>query len=307
VSVVMGVYNAGRYLDAAIISIELQDYPNYEFIIVDDGSTDDSYLELRKYAAKNSRIRLLQQQNQGPAAARNAGIRLARGKYVAIMDADDLSYCSRLTMQFSYMEGHPACVAVGCRLDMIDPDDEWISTETDRPTTHAEILKFMQTGLGGIANPAAMIRADALKLVGGYDEAYPAAEDLDLWFRLSEQGELANLTDVEHQYRLHETSHGTTKLGLQNEWGKRAVLSYFERKGEQPPKTLRFNLPTPMSRAEQRMNWAWMAVNSNNRRGSLKHAGAAVRLEPTNLRLWYQWLRIRLGLTHSFRRREGSS
>ncbi|MCA9092876.1 MAG: hypothetical protein KDA68_05285, partial [Planctomycetaceae bacterium] len=105
----------------------------------------------------------------------------------------------------------------------------------------------------------------------------------------------------------HETSHGTTKLGLQNEWGKRAVFSWFKRRGEEPPADLEFNLPSPMTRAEQRMNWAWMAVNSNNRRGSLKHAGAAVRLEPTNLRLWYQWMRIRLGLTHSFRRREGSS
>lgn len=302
VSVVMAVYNAGKYVDGAVASILIQDYPRVEFIIVDDGSTDNSYSILQKHALIYPRIRLVQQQNRGPAAARNTAIRLAQGKYIAIMDADDGSDCTRLTWQVYFLEQHPSCVAVGTRLAMIDPDDEWIGNESDRPTSHAEILEFMQTGLGGIANPSAMIRADVLKQVGGYDESYPAAEDLDLWFRLSELGELANLSDALHEYRLHENSHGTTKLELQNECGKRAVLSWFQRRGEQPPPDLKFNLPAPMTRAEQRMNWAWMAVQSKNRRGALKHAWAAVKLEPTNPKLWYQWLRIRLGLTQSLRR-----
>lgn len=303
VSVVMAVYNAGKYLDSAIISILQQDYPRFEFIIVDDGSTDESYSTLQRHAAADPRIRLVRQQNKGPAAARNAGIYLAQGKYVAIMDADDISHCTRLSLQTIFLESHPECVALGTRLIMIDPDDEWIADETDRPRTHAEILKFMQTGLGAIANPSAMIRTDLLKQLGGYDEQYPAAEDLDLWFRISEHGQLANLPEALHDYRLHETSHGTTKLELQNECGKRAVLSWFERRGEHPPPDLKFNLPAPMTRAQQRMNWAWMAVQSKNRRGALKHACTALKLEPTNPRLWYQWLRIRLGLTQSLRLR----
>lgn len=301
VSVVMAVYNAGKYLDPAVMSIGLQDYANVEFIVVDDGSTDGSREKLETLARLNPRIRLILQQNRGPASARNRAIREARGTFIAVMDADDCSHPTRIRKQAAYLQAHPECVAVGSRLVMIDPEGGRIAVETDRPTTHEQILKFMQTGLGGIPNPAAMIRADILKQVEGYDESYPAAEDLDLWFRLSEHGELANLPDPLHEYRLHENSHGTTKLELQNECGKRAVLSWFQRRGEQPPPDLKFNLPAPMTRAEQRMNWAWMAVQSKNRRGALKHAWAAVKLEPTNPKLWYQWLRIRLGLIRYLR------
>ncbi|MCA9095543.1 MAG: glycosyltransferase, partial [Planctomycetaceae bacterium] len=227
VSVVMGVYNAGNYLDAAVRSILEQEYPNFEFIVIDDGSTDDSFAKLQRYVVEFPQLRLIQQQNRGPAAARNTGIKAAVGKYIAIMDADDVSDRMRLRQQVKFLETHPECMAVGSHLEMIDPDGETIAGESGRPTEHEEILKFMMTGLGGIPNPAAMIRGDILKQVGGYDEEFPAAEDLDLWFRLSEHGQLANLPEALHQYRLHESAHGTTKLNLQNEWGKRAVLSYF--------------------------------------------------------------------------------
>lgn len=301
----MGVYNAGQYLDDAVKSILQQDYPHFEFIVIDDGSTDDSCNKLQRYAAQSRQIRLIQQQNSGPAAARNAGIKAAAGKYIAIMDADDISHPTRLSKQVAYLENHEECVAVGSLLEMIDPEGELIAVETDRPIIHSEILKFMLTGLGGIPNPSAMIRADLLKQLGGYNEEYPAAEDLDLWFRLSEHGKLANLPEALHQYRLHESSHGTTKLNLQNAWGKRAVLSYYERQGKQLPETLMFNLPTPMTRGEQRLNWAWMAVRSQNRKAAFKHAWKGVSLEPANFRIWYQWLRIRLGLTQSLRQSKG--
>lgn len=301
VSVIMGVYNAERYLDQAVTSILLQEYLNLEFVIIDDGSTDESYQVLKRYAAMDSRIHLMRQSNRGPAAARNQGIRTAKGKYIAIMDADDVSEPNRLSKQLLFLEQHPGCVAVGSRLTMIDPDGESIAVEMDRPTGHEGILKIMLTGLGGIPNPAAMIRSADLKQVGGYDEAYPAAEDLDLWFRLSDLGELANLPEALHQYRLHDTSHGTTKLHLQNEWGRRAVISYYARRDEQPPETPLWNFPKPMTRAEHRMNWAWMSVGAGNRSGSLKHSWEAVKLQPTNWRLWYQWGRIRFGLTNSLR------
>lgn len=111
ISVIMSVYNGEKYLREAIDSILNQTFTHFEFIIVNDGSTDKSLNIIKSY--NGSRIILVQQENKGLAAALNEGIKIAKGKYIAMMDADDISLPTRLEKQIQFMEAHPEYVAIG--------------------------------------------------------------------------------------------------------------------------------------------------------------------------------------------------
>src|SRR6266550_5112154 len=104
ISVVMPAYNAGAYIDEAISSILKQTFHDFEFIIINDGSSDDTASILKRYEESDGRIRVFHQENQGMIAALNCGCRLARGEYIARMDADDVSYAHRLEKQLEYIE-----------------------------------------------------------------------------------------------------------------------------------------------------------------------------------------------------------
>ncbi len=120
VSVVMPSYNRSNFIGSAIDSILNQTYNNFEFIIVDDGSTDSTSKVLQKYAAKDKRIILLRQNNQGAAAARNNGVDKAQGKYIAFMDDDDISLPNRLEKQVTFLEKYPDYSACICEVKLID-------------------------------------------------------------------------------------------------------------------------------------------------------------------------------------------
>ena len=120
VSVVMSAYNAAAYLDEAVSSILDQTFRDFEFIIINNGSTDDTGPILDKYQKLDSRIRVYYHEQQGLARALNYGCRLARGQYIALMDADDISYAQRLEKQLEYIEGHPQIGILGtwiCKID----------------------------------------------------------------------------------------------------------------------------------------------------------------------------------------------
>src|SRR6476661_6105481 len=120
VSVLMPVYNAGRYVAEAVESILGQTYADFEFLIVDDGSTDRSRAILERYAARDPRIRLVSRPNTGYAAALNELLGLARGELVARMDADDVALPERLLRQVNYLRAHPEVVCVGTAVHLID-------------------------------------------------------------------------------------------------------------------------------------------------------------------------------------------
>src|SRR6266851_2185358 len=107
VSVLMSVYNGATHLREAVESIKAQTWEDFEFIVIDDGSTDESGSILAEYLRLDARVKIHTQNNHGLAAALNTGLDLARGKYVARMDADDISVPERLATQVSFMEAHP--------------------------------------------------------------------------------------------------------------------------------------------------------------------------------------------------------
>src|SRR5262245_15341513 len=211
ISVLMSVYNSERYLAQAVSSILAQTCGAFEFVIVNDGSTDGSLEILREVAARDRRIRLISQTNAGVAAALNSGLTHCRGTYVARMDSDDVSLPTRLERQLAFMRQHPECVAIGCHELTIDPDG-WPVRIQRCPLSHEEIDAYHMKGLGGaLSGPSVFMRRSAVEAVGGYGADYRLAEDYDMFLRLAEIGTLVNLPDVLFYYREHAASLTRTR------------------------------------------------------------------------------------------------
>jgi glycosyltransferase involved in cell wall biosynthesis len=211
VSVIIPVYNAGRYLESAIASVLAQTFRDFEIVAVNDGSTDNSAEVLDFIASRDPRLRVISRPNTGIVGALNDALAAARGEFVARMDADDLCLPERFSRQVEYLEGHPDCVCVGSAFLYIDEAGCPIK-ECSRPSDHDEIEKALLLGNGGIIiHPSAMFRRDAVENVGCYREMAQWVEDLDLYLRLARVGRLANQPEVLFHYRFHEQSVNFTK------------------------------------------------------------------------------------------------
>jgi glycosyltransferase involved in cell wall biosynthesis len=202
----MPIFNAAQYLAEAIESILAQTFAEFEFIIVDDGSNDTSLNIISQYATRDSRIRVISRANTGIAGACNDGIALARGEFLARMDADDISLPTRFALQVDFLDAHPSCVAVGASGWFMDPDGDVIGL-LDSKTDHVAIMDVLAQGNGAaVPHPVSMLRASAVRAVGGYQAEFSDTEDLDLFFRLARVGTLANLPARLLLYRQHLAS-----------------------------------------------------------------------------------------------------
>lgn len=201
VSVLMPVYNGERFLAEAIDSILGQTFTDFEFVIVDDGSTDASPAILADYASRDPRIRVLTQANAGIVAALNRGLAECRAPLVARMDADDISLPTRLERQVAFLGGHPAVAVVGTAFQLVS-DTGGAGPVVRHATGHAAIVRGLRRG-NCLAHPTVMMRRDPIQAVGGYREFLRHAEDYDLWTRVAERHELANLPECLLRYRVH--------------------------------------------------------------------------------------------------------
>lgn len=204
-SVALSVYNGERYLTAAIESVLAQSFRDFEFLILDDGSTDATRSIIERHAAIDSRIRLICRENRGLVASLNQLLDEARAPLVARMDADDLSYPERFERQVAFLADHPDHGVVGCWNRHIDGLGREIGVDgPDHPLDHAGALRAMAAGQTPLAHPAVMYRRDLVRAVGGYHAAFRHCEDLDLWLRLSGRTRFANLPERLIAYRRHE-------------------------------------------------------------------------------------------------------
>jgi len=201
VSVVMVVCNVERFLVEAIESILGQTFREFEFIIVDFGSTDQSKGIVSSYAAKDQRIKLHEIPHCGLAEARNASCALAKGQYIAIQDADDVSVPCRLMSEVDFMEKHPAVGLLGGAVEWIDAAGKRLLV-TGYPTEDREIRTAF-TSYCPFWQPTVLIRKEVFVGLGGYRLAFAPSEDYDLWLRISEQYQCANLSQVMLRYRIH--------------------------------------------------------------------------------------------------------
>jgi glycosyltransferase involved in cell wall biosynthesis len=193
VTVILPVYNGDKYLAEAIESILEQTYTDFDFLIIDDGSTDGSFAIIQSFAQRDPRIRFTTRGNRGLVATLNEGVAQARGKYIARMDADDISMPARFKRQVSFLDANPSCVVLGTSFILINEAGRELKTW--RCFIHDLTIRHALPAEGCIPHPTAMCRKSAIIEANGYRENYPAAEDYDLWRRLARVGELNNLSE----------------------------------------------------------------------------------------------------------------
>lgn len=199
VSVVMSVYNGEEYLNEAIDSILSQTFKSFEFIIINDGSTDSSSKILRSYA--DPRIVLIEQENNGLSKALNIGIGRARSDLIARMDADDISMPERIKLQYEFLKKHPECVAVGSNAEVIDKDGRFIHYSNkvlDWPTIRERVLPVISP----FFHSSTMFRKKAFLEVGGYPELVILSQDGVFFKKMGQVGELINLKKNLIKYRI---------------------------------------------------------------------------------------------------------
>lgn len=201
ISVLMSVFNGEAFLTEAVESIRDQTFSDFEFLIVDDGSVDGTAGILDFQASRDSRVRLLRQENRGLIAALNRGVSEARGRYIARMDADDVAMPDRLAKQVAYLDERPSVGVLGGAVLRIDSEGREFGVVPSITDSQA-ILSFLDDN-SPIAHPTAMIRRELMDAIGAYRPAFLHAEDYDLWLRISERAEIANLSDVLLRYRVH--------------------------------------------------------------------------------------------------------
>jgi len=195
------VHNGQRFLGQTLDSVLAQSLPDFELIVVDDGSSDETPAILASYAAREPRIRLHRQSKAGQVAARNKGYELAMAHFVANLDADDVALPTRLERQYSFMVEQPEVGVVGSAVAFIDERGRQFGS-WNYPLADSELRREL-AHTAPLAHPATMTRKDAVIECGGYRSIFIHAQDLDLWLRLSERHRLANLPDVLTGYRVH--------------------------------------------------------------------------------------------------------
>lgn len=204
VSVLMPVYRTNpEYLRATIQSILNQTFKDFEFLILDDCPTDTREKVIKSF--KDERIKYSQnKQNMGITPSRNTLVQMAQGKYLAVMDHDDISLAKRFEKQVAFLEKHPDVGVVGCQYQMV-PNGR----QSRLPTTNEEIqMGLMQDCM--ILHPSSMIRANILKK-DPYKAEFSPSEDYALWCDLIGQTKFYNLPEILFHYHLHEANTSKTQ------------------------------------------------------------------------------------------------
>ena len=204
VSVVMSVYNEADGLRRTLDSVLSQVGVDLEFIVVNDGSTDESPDILKEYARKYSRLKILHQDHIGLTKALIRGCNAARGKYIARQDAGDISLPGRLQTQFDFLERHCDVVLVSCGTRFVGPEMEYLYDiiQTNGDTTDRLRTQSAANLRGPSHHGCTMFRRSVYNRVGGYRSEFYFAQDLDLWVRLCEVGEHHVIPKVLYQARI---------------------------------------------------------------------------------------------------------
>jgi len=217
------VYNGARYLDEAIDSILAEEFTDFEYVIVDDGSTDDTAAVLARATSRDPRILVLRNEtNRGIAASANRGLAIARGQYIARLDSDDISMPGRFAREVAVLDAHPDVALVSMNYESISADGVVLArSHRDHPSIVVEYLLHFSNSLGG--HSQVMFRRSAVEAVGGYDETCAASLDSDLWTRIVRQGRIVVLPEIGMRYRVHDQSVSARARDIQIEVGKRVL------------------------------------------------------------------------------------
>lgn len=250
ISVLLAVYNAERYLDSAILGILNQKFEDFEFLILDDGSTDRTSAILA--SIKDSRVRVFRHERMGLTRSLNKGLLFARGEYVARQDADDVSREDRLKKQLKFLEIQPEIVLVGSGVTVISEDND-ILGDYLYPADHSYLVNQLDRLVSPLPHTTIMFRRATVMDCGGYRESFVKAQDYDLYLRLIENHKIASIPEPLCQIR-----HSMKSVTSDDSWGQQfqyAVLAYvsslLRREGEKDP----LDLPTRDKFLEKFNTW----------------------------------------------------
>jgi glycosyltransferase involved in cell wall biosynthesis len=234
VTILMPVFNRERFVNEAIESVVRQDFPDFELLVVDDGSTDQTPDILEAWGKRESRIVVIRsERNQGIPAALNLGLAHARAGYVARLDSDDLMMPGRLAAQAAILDSDPQVVLVSCAYDTIDAEGRYIGTWLgDEPHEVVTYLLGFYNIVGG--GGQVMFRLAEVLAEGGYNCEYPSSEDYDLWVRLLQRGRILTLPLVGMKKREHDNDsmaqYASVKRANSNSIMRKALEPHLKRR-----------------------------------------------------------------------------
>lgn len=284
ITVVMPVYNGEKYLDTAIKSILNQKFTNFEFVIVDDASTDNSVEIINSY--QDQRIKLIKNNvNLGIPTTRNKCLQESSGEYVAVLDCDDYAYPSRLAEQLEFMENNPDFGMVGSWVELIDENDD-LTGEVWNEDEPSQKIPCRLLFHNYFAHSAVLLRRsalDAVKINGEvYRKDYPNAQDYDLWVRISKKFKVWNIPKVLIKYRVHSHCISLKAANLVEQLTCKIVTEQMNNLGIQPTdKQLVLHrqigsynpqeIDTSIEYIKEVANWLTILRNANKNTGVYDH------------------------------------
>lgn len=203
ITVLMPAYNAAEYIKEAIDSVLNQTFTDFEFLIINDGSTDDTEKIIRGYTDK--RIRLYSQPNAGVIGALNKGLELSKADLIARFDADDVCYHNRLEVQYAFMKANPEYVLIGSDADYMEENGTYIFTHKFNAYTDEEI-RALSRSVCPFIHSAVMFRKQKVLESGGYDKGAIGFEDHMLWWKLIQLGKVMNMDQALIKVRFNPDS-----------------------------------------------------------------------------------------------------
>jgi glycosyltransferase involved in cell wall biosynthesis len=234
VSVLMCCYNASHWLKESIDSVLSQSFENFEFIIIDDGSTDETWEIILEYQNIDSRIVGVSKLNTGLTDSLNFGLNIARGSWIARLDADDLCEPTRLERQISFVRNHPTVVLVGSEYIEIDECGARIKEQT-YPASHHYLTNNLHRMKRFFPHSSAFIKTDAIQKAGYYNPHFKKSQDWDLWLRLADIGEVRCMKEFLVKVRKHSNQISSDYSGVsQLVYGYSASICHFLRTNNVP-------------------------------------------------------------------------
>lgn len=286
ITILMSVHNGMPYLKEAVESIFRQTFPHWRFVIVNDGSTDDSraYLE----SLSDPRVQLIHQEKQGLAAALNHGMEHCHTELIARLDSDDVALPERLTKQHAFMKQHPDVGLLGTQFNRLGCARAGFPSRL--PCDHYTIMEALLDGRHAMCHPTIVCRTKLLKRIGGYWQ-HPIAQDWDMYLKMGEQSKLANLDEVLLNYRVHNASLNGQRL---------AAIRHHQRFAAECARRRESNLPAidlaEFSQVERQRSWSWQLRERLNEQAMRRYRDGLANILGDNTLLGY----LQLGIAATF-------
>jgi len=288
VTVVIPAYNAERYIEATLDSLVAQTLRDFEVMLVDDGSTDSTLERARRYAERFP-LTILQQRQRGPSAARNAGIRQARGLYCAFLDADDLLLPSALAAQAARLDADPQVSIVATEVSTFNEQGTLRERRWDIAGTRDVFARLLVENY--ITTSAVMARVDRLLEAGLFPEDRRVAEDYELWLNLAVRGKLALLDEPLVRYRYTSGSLSSNKL-----YSARCALDVIEQFWRRNPQLRAAHGATyHASLARHCGNAGAAALGERQWRAALPYFATSLRHRPLEVQSWKGLVKLLAG------------